>query len=323
MCIFSGGYEIPDPDYGGSTGGSSEDLPIPPILPPASDTSEEYSHSLSMSASSASGGPSPSPIHEEVDPIPSTKISEADRNKIQFALRGRKTEIYVADSLANLYYKGKTPPRPNSSGSSITNSSSSHSTSPVQNVEWILRHTGVPVLLLDTGETKSRDKRRIQIVLAELGSGLALWKDLVDNLTSYQVVGGDSGSDGGRIISTFHTMHMSSDHTKVVGLSFDNEDTADRFARQVEKLTSDFANISLSGSKYKNKKEAKNKEKTKMAPKWIKPKKSDISQPCCFQHVSSLSPKDKSLFSSLQHFVRSPSTTSSTNNNTTTTEVSH
>jgi len=298
----SGGYEIPDPDYEGSTGGSSEDLPLPlpPILPPASDTSEDYSHSLSISASSASG-PSPSPI-PEVDEVhvreTPTKISETDRIKIEYALRGRKTEIFVADSLANLYYKTKMAQRPLSSGSNVTNSSS-RSTSSEDQVEWILKYTGVPVLLLDTGETKSRDKRRIQIVLAELGSGLALWKDVIDHLSSYQVVENDGDS---RDISTFHTMHMSTDHTKVVGLSFDNADTADKFAKQVDKLTSDFANISLSGSKQKNKKGGKNKDK-KVVQKYVRPNKSEISQPCAFTHISSLSPKDKNLFSSLQHFV--------------------
>jgi hypothetical protein len=150
------------------------------------------------------------------------------------------------------------------------------------------------------GETKSRDKRKIQIVLAELGSGLALWKDTIDNLTSYRVVETNPG-DGERSVSTFHTMHMSSDHTRLIGLSFDNPDTADKFAQKVDKLTSDFANISLSGSKSK-KRDGKD-AKAKKPPKYVRPKKSDISQPCGFQHVSSMSQKDKNLFSSLQHFV--------------------
>lgn len=96
-------------------------------------------------------------------------------------------------------------------------------------------------------------------------------------------------------------MHLSDDHTKVIGLSFDNEESADKFWQKLDKLTSDFANISLSGSK-QNKKEKKGKPKTGNE-KRVRPTKKDISSPCAFQHVTSLSRKDATLFSSLQNFV--------------------
>lgn len=211
-----------------------------------------------------------------------TKISNEERVKIEYALKGRKTTVYVADSLANLYVMRRTVV-----GSRSQRNGASE--------DWVLKYTGVPVLLLDSGETKSRDKRRIQIVLAELGSGLALWKDVIDNLTSYKVMEGSN---------TFHSFHYSQDHSKIIGLSFDDEESAVSFSDKVDKLTSDFANISLSGSKMKGKNKKDNKAVKAVKPaKFVRPKKSEISQPCCFHHVSSLSSSDKGRLSSLQNFI--------------------
>ncbi|XP_035708671.1 uncharacterized protein LOC110850741 isoform X2 [Folsomia candida] len=235
--------EIPEPDYEGSTAGSSEDIPLPI---PDSSCSEEYS---SVSAGSdpdhynlAEGlGQSPSPDIQQQQQQQDhraeggadsgldtpTKITSEERVKIEYALKGRKTTVFVADSLANLYVMKK----------SVVGSRSQRTGT---SDDWVLKYTGVPVLLLDSGETKSRDKRQIKIVLAELGSGLALWKDVIDNLTSYKVMEGSN---------TFHSFHFSLDHSKVIGLSFDDEESAVSFSEKVDKLTSDFANISLSGSK--------------------------------------------------------------------------
>ena len=45
----------------------------------------------------------------------------------------------------------------------------------------------------------------------------------------------------------FHTMHLSTDHSNKVGLSFDASFEAKQFHDWVNYLTSDPANISLSG----------------------------------------------------------------------------
>jgi len=286
-CSFSASstaeveFEIPDPDY-------DDDLP-PPL-----DSGEDYS--------SVSAGSDPDPyavpattnsptIPEEI--VLSTKISEEERMKIECAFRGRKTSIFVSDSLANLYCKNQSnhsslPGRPSSTGSGNSGDS--------DHAEWSLQYTGVLVLLLDLGETKCRDKRKIQIVLAEMGSGLALWKDVIDNLSAYRVVQGSN---------SFHTMHYSVDHSKVIGFSFDDEKSATAFADKVDQLTSDFANISLSGAKGKKNKKKQKESKPK---KYVRPKKSDISQPCCFHHISSINTNDKTKFSSLQLLLppRSP-----------------
>lgn len=73
-------------------------------------------------------------------------------------------QVFVCESLANLYLGSAT-----------------------QGERWDLRFTGIPVVLLDLGETRSRSKRRIQILLAERGSCFTLWRDTIDNLSSYKV----------------------------------------------------------------------------------------------------------------------------------------
>lgn len=73
-------------------------------------------------------------------------------------------QIFVCESLANLY---------------LGNAS--------QVGTWELRFTGIPVVVLDLGETRSRSKRRIQILLAERGTCFTLWRETIDNLSAYKV----------------------------------------------------------------------------------------------------------------------------------------
>lgn len=173
-------------------------------------------------------------------------------------------QVFVCNSLANLYF-GDT----SSEGS------------------WELNYTGIPVVVLDTGETRSRNKRRIQILLAERGTCFTLWQDTIDNLSAYKVAG-----------HAFHTMFLSSDHRKIIGLSFDCQEAAQELWLHIERLTSCPENISLSvpGSKHK-------KVKKPQYPRL--PEKSTISQPCCFQHVTSVDLNDRSRYFSMQTLLSS------------------
>ena len=76
----------------------------------------------------------------------------------------------------------------------------------------------MPLLLLDAGGSRARGRRRVQFVLAERGSGFALWKDTLDNLSGY------TGQD-----ALFHTLYTSRDHNTRIGLSFDHENAANNF----------------------------------------------------------------------------------------------
>lgn len=167
----------------------------------------------------------------DVNDNESGELTEQDIVQVEVFFRSHKTYVSVCKCLANLYFA----PADNS-----------------QEKVWKLARTGIPVLLLDKGETRARDKRMLQIVLAEKGSGFVLWKDIIDNLSNY------SSEES----STFHTMYLSSDHRQMAGLSFDNLEAAESFLKEIEQLTADPLNISLSVPKQKKKKQkAAKKEK--------------------------------------------------------------
>ncbi|KAF2357735.1 WH1/EVH1 domain [Trinorchestia longiramus] len=189
-------------------------------------------------------------------------------SRIETSFRGHKTQVWVCRTMANLY----------------TEEGSGNDS------KWVLKNTGVPVLLLDLGETKSRTKRQLQIILAEKESGFELWKDVIDNLTSYKVQE-----------PHFHTMFLSSDHRRKIGLSYNEGDAAMTFHKQLESLTSNPENISLNAPG--KKKKPKNKEKPL---KYKPPRKNDISKPCNFHHVTSVDPEDRCRLYTLQICSKNP-----------------
>lgn len=177
-------------------------------------------------------------------------------------------------------------------------------------ITWSLKFTGIPVLIHDLGNTKSRNKRQIQLCLVEKGSGFVLWKDVIDHLTKYQV-----SND-----YLFHTMHLSNDHSKKIGLSFDASLEAREFHDWLNILTSDPANISLRGPSNQVIQETKQKyhfhleqflrksthtfiSRQQHKTNRKSPDKSDISSPCGFEHLVSIGSRDYAKFFSLQTFV--------------------
>ncbi|XP_017774089.1 PREDICTED: uncharacterized protein LOC108560885 [Nicrophorus vespilloides] len=191
------------------------------------------------------------------------RISDDERQQVETFFRGLKTQVFVSGSLANLYTK--TP----------------------NDQDWQIKFPGIPVVILDVGEARSRNKRRIQIVLAERGTCFMLWRDTIDNLTSYKVSS-----------SAFHTMYYSEDHTVQVGFSFDIEEAAREMWTHIERLVSDPENISLSMPGKKKKK----KEKKAPKPSPL-PQKTQISLPCCFQHVTNIDHDDRTKYYSLKEFL--------------------
>lgn len=165
----------------------------------------------------------------------------------------------------------------------------------------------------DKGSARSRSIPRVTFILAERGSCFALWQDTIDNLSAYRVAG-----------PSFHTMCLSSgkyfspappftsvkgqeslnflfsfqiaDHTKVIGFSYDSSEAAHEIWTGIERLISDPENISLSVPGRKRKQQ----KRPKPAPL---PQKSQISQPCQFSHVTSVTANDSHRYFSLQTFV--------------------
>ncbi|XP_075225588.1 misexpression suppressor of ras 3 [Lycorma delicatula] len=208
---------------------------------------------------SSSGGTDSNSSSSSSGSVDTSELSEHEKLQIESCFRGLKTQVFVCSSLANLYMGSSTAEQ-----------------------EWQLHFTGVPVVLLDTGETKSRNKRKIQIILAERGTCFTLWQDTIDNLTSYKVSG-----------RGFHTMCLSSDHTKLIGLSFDCVSAAQEMWQHIERLTACPENINLSLPGSRNKKQ----KKPVYQPL---PEKSHISQPCFFQHITNVDLNDRTRYFSLQ-----------------------
>ncbi|XP_076343267.1 uncharacterized protein LOC143243302 [Tachypleus tridentatus] len=188
-------------------------------------------------------------------------MQRIDIAQVETVFRSHKTLVFVCQCLANLYLR-----KPEE--------------------EWQLSLTGIPVLLFDEGETRARTKRKLKLVFAEKSTGVILWHDVIDNLTNYEAQD-----------NTFHTMFLSTDHSQMGGFSFENKTAARQFHEQVDLLTSDPLNISLSVPKAKGKNSRK-LEKIKL------PQKCDISLPCCFEHVTSIDIRDKEQFYTLTNLVQ-------------------
>ncbi|KAI8125602.1 hypothetical protein FF38_14370 [Lucilia cuprina] len=151
--------------------------------------------------------------------------------------------------------------------------------------DWHLVFTGIPVVLYDRGSARARSIPRVTLVLAERGSCFALWSDRIDNLSNYRVAG-----------PSFHTMCLSSNHQQMIGFSFDSTESARELWQHMERLVSDPENIALSIPGRKKQKQ----KRTKPAPL---PPKAQISHPCQFHHVTSVTKDDTERYYSMQAFA--------------------
>lgn len=210
-------------------------------------------------------------------------LLDPEISQIETFFRAHKTFVFAGRCLANLYF----------TKTDITNGGR---ISKPRIHEWELFRTGIPVIIFDKGETKARDKRLLQICLAERGSGFVLWKDVIDNLSDYSAHH-----------ECFHTLYLSSDHRKMAGLSFDSSVAAKEFLEQIEGFTSDPLNIALTGPKKVKKKLLKRHLSFgwPALSKMHQPKLStkDISTPCFFQHVTSVDLADHEKLYSVSTLV--------------------
>lgn len=196
-------------------------------------------------------------------------VKEEDVQQVEMFYRSHKSEVTVCHCLANLYFGSVTSTTTSPPGSNVNGR-----VSPACGGDlWEFVTTGIPVLVLDSGDHLR--SRQLSLVVAEKGTGFVLWKDVVSHLTTYTP-----------LHANFHTLRVSSDSNKLAGLSFDDSKAAATFAAAMLKLTSDPDDELLMLSQKGKKKKKKKKESKKI--KFKPPKKSDISQPCCFQHVTKL-----------------------------------
>ena len=175
-------------------------------------------------------------------------LTDQDILQVDMFYKSHKTDVTVCNCLANLYF-----------GKAVGGKD-----------HWKFTTTGIPVFVLDSGD--HHRKRKLQIFLAEKGTGFVLWKNTIDHLSNYQAPH-----------DNFHTLHLAMDHTKLAGLSFDDAGAAKDFLEALIKISSDPDDDLFKISKSKKKKKS---EKKKI--KYKSPKKAEISQPCCFVHVTKL-----------------------------------
>jgi hypothetical protein len=187
-------------------------------------------------------------------------VTDDDIMQVEMFYRSHRSSVYVCPGLANLYF-----------GTAKQNGSGDN---------WQLYRTGIPVMVVDSGE--ARRTRKAHLILAEKGSGFILWKDNLDHLSHFRAVH-----------PNFHTMFLSTDHTKLAGFSYDDVGASNDFLSSLQNVMSDPSDELFNMSKKKKKKEKKQKQKYKA------PKKTDISQPCCFMHVTKLERSDRENYGSL------------------------
>ncbi|CDW59009.1 hypothetical protein TTRE_0000733801 [Trichuris trichiura] len=206
------------------------------------------------------------------------ELPEEEVFKVELMYSSRTSQAFVCPCLANLYRYGREDGDNNGSSSSSSD-------------DWTLFATGVPLLVVDSG-APSQSVAKLQIQLAELGTGFTLWRQPVSPFTRYCAV--DSG---------FHTMFTSTvGRCQTVGISFDHQLSAKKFYQQLRLLQSTLSKTETVGG-----------DKSATVPRLYlpcaqdtymsvsngvrgrstpMPSKSSISGPCCFRHITSLRPSD-------------------------------
>ena len=239
--------------------------------------------------------PEESQSPEIVVPV-TTGLTDRDVSRVEMFYRSRSTEVVVCSCLADLQIATA-----QSGGSTAT------AVAPISS--WQHRHTGVPVMVLNTGT--GRRNRALHLVLAERDTGFPLWSDRVNYLTNYA-----------ERSTTLQAFHVSTSLRTIAAFSFYSAPAAARFHCNFKRLTSDPEDElwSLSNVKKKQKKKAKKVTpsgagvdvnsnspspwKRSASAKIKKVTKNEISQPCHFIHVTNVSPSDNTLMDAFSEYLQ-------------------
>lgn len=139
---------------------------------------------------------------------------------------------------------------------------------------WKLYKTGVAAVILNTGECGDRNPKGVKLSLVELESGFPSWnEDLSDN-SQYKAHD-----------TKFHTLVLNNNNgAGMAGLQFEEEGAASLFLKEIvdsiDELKSSNNAMELSKLEISSRKEK--------AKKFRKLKKSEISTPCLFTHVTNI-----------------------------------
>lgn len=187
------------------------------------------------------------------DPL-QQKLGEKDIFKIKLSLSCLSNKVFVCSAVANLYVWQ--PPL----GESKANS-------------WQFVRSGIPALVVSNGLSGARNPKGITISLMDRQSGFSIWKE---NLTS--------NSNYREQQANFHVLSLSSGDGMMAGLRFGNEDAAKSFYKDVLSNLDDVLQTS-SSPEIEILQSSPSKDRFK---KFRKLKKNEISSPCLFSHVTSI-----------------------------------
>ncbi|XP_071496700.1 uncharacterized protein [Diadema antillarum] len=180
-------------------------------------------------------------------------VTSDDIRQIELFFQSLKSKVYVCPALCNLYFSSLED-QANLSG-------------------WELQTTGFPTLIFDTGALR-RDPR-LQLCIAEKGTGFVKWKEELVKMNAYKAPG-----------KKFHTMSLTTDTKRIAGLSFDDESAALELFRTVQTWLQEKCQIDIESTD-----DPKKKKKKQKSMKVILPRKETISLPCQFEHITRIDHK--------------------------------
>lgn len=140
---------------------------------------------------------------------------------------------------------------------------------------WKHHKTGVAAVIFNTGESGERNPKGVKLCLVELESGFASWKEDLSDNSQYKEQD-----------NKFHTLVLNNNNgAGMAGLQFEDEGAASLFLKEIvdsiEELKSSNNTTEVSKLELSSRREK--------AKKFRKLKKSEISTPCLFTHVTNIS----------------------------------
>lgn len=139
--------------------------------------------------------------------------------------------------------------------------------------QWTLERKGVPVLVISTGDSGARNPKGVHLSLVERDSGFTTWKETLTSSSNYR-----------EQQKNFHTLMLSNGDGAMAGFRFNCEEAANLFLKDVEAAVQEILS-STSAPELNKLPSSSSRERLK---KFRKLKKVEISTPCLFSHVTSI-----------------------------------
>ena len=139
--------------------------------------------------------------------------------------------------------------------------------------QWTLERKGVPVLVISTGDSGARNPKGVHLSLVERDSGFTTWKETLTSSSNYR-----------EQQKNFHTVMLSNGDGAMAGFRFNCEEAAKLFLKDVEAAVQEILS-STSAPELNKLPSSSSRERLK---KFRKLKKVEISTPCLFSHVTSI-----------------------------------